>query len=310
MSVKSFRLMGVPEIRPIRHPAASDMTALHQVCERLWRDGGHRDTQAFALLRRCLQRFDPHTAPDDEVLLHAVLLYLPTAVAGEGADLAVMDWGLYAWRTAAAVYGSNHPRTLAAAELLAQVLGHHECAPAAISLYRGLTGHYQRRGRHDEHARIALALADALHDHGACQQAHATAESVLREWRPHHSSRPELGPVLLLHTLRMLDACGRVDEARSTLHTHTSLLPADGVTRDAVAALALILLGCPAAINRHRSRCANTGPEIGRPRPGSRRRSFTQVRRVFLAKLTGDADYGAPQPALAAESLTPEPDEP
>jgi hypothetical protein len=274
---------------------SSDMTALRQTCERLWRESERGDAQMLPLLRRCLQRFDPHTAPDDELLLHAVLLYLPTAVTGDHPDPEMTDWGLYAWRAAIAVHGSNHPRTLVAAELLARLLSHHRSAPPAISLYRGLAEHYQRRERHSEHARISLALAGTLHDHGACRQAHLTNEALLHGWGPHHSGQPDLGPVLLLHTLRMLDACGRAEEARSTLHTHARLLPADVVTRDAVAALALILLGCPADINRHRRRCESTGTSAGR-RSISRRRSFTQVRRVFLAALTGDAHYGDPRP--------------
>jgi hypothetical protein len=261
----------------------SDMTALHKACDRLWREGG----QTFPLLHRCLQRFDPHTAPDDEVLLHAVLLYVPTAAAGDPTDPAVMDWMFYAWRAAVAVYGSGHPRALAAAELLAQILRHHESAPAAISLYRGLAAHYQRRERHAEHARVALALADTLHEHGACRQSHRTAEAMLRGWGPHYGGQVELGPVLLLHTLRMLDMCGRIEEARRILHTHAFLLPADDVTREAVAALALILLGRADEIIRHRGRCGGMS---------GRRRTFTQVRRVFLTTLMGDACYGDPRP--------------
>jgi hypothetical protein len=269
------------------------MTALRQACERLWREDG----QAVPQLHRCLQRFDPHTAPDDDVLLHAALLHLPTVLFSDDADPAVMDWAFYAWRAAVAVHGSTHPRSLTAAELLAQVLHRHESTPAAISLYRGLATHYRRRERHSEQARVALALADTMHEHGECRQAHRTAETMLREWVPHHDGRPELGPVLLLHTLRMLDMCGRVEEARGLLRVHASLLPADGVTREAVAALALILLGRPDEISRHRGRCGGTT---------GRRRTFTQVRRAFLTVLTGDASYGHPRPEPGGPLSDPE----
>lgn len=274
----------------MRPPITDDLDGLLAACDRIsnsTRPG--RLAEATTELSQRLALVDAHTAPADDRLLNTALLHLRTATPSQ----AHLQWAMYAHRAALLLHGETHPHTLEAADRLADVLRAHHCIAAATELRRTLTAHFQHHGPADQHAHARLALAQVLHANGDCDNALQQADIVLYAWAPHHQPALAHGPVLLLHVLRLIEACGLTTTAQETLHAYRQLLTTNKPL--AAAHLARQLLGDLPVIRQHRSICgADHGLLPGRhrrPHPANR------LRGAVLKQLTGDPHFG--------ESVTP-----
>ncbi|RSM56805.1 hypothetical protein DMB66_32820 [Actinoplanes sp. ATCC 53533] len=236
---------------------------------------GHRWCGAVVSLLR-----HPYTAPADLGLAGIVL----ASLTRQPTDPLALAWAVYAVRATRELCDPDDTRRRTAVTVLARLMQDRGRGDAPAwqeerNTVAGPTGLTASR----------FALVRALHDRGLCEPALREAHAALHEWTGRDRGRSAIGGIFLLSTVRVLDVCGRIDEARALLDDRRRIPDGDRL-RPVVAALAKGLLGDPLTIVDHRNICTWTPAPTGRPR----RHSYGQVQRMFLDLFTDDPPTRAP----------------
>jgi hypothetical protein len=220
---------------------------------------------------------DPYTAPADPGLVDTVL----ASLTRHADDPAALAWAIYAVRATRELFDADDARRRTAVTVLARLIqGPGRGAVPAWQEYivvAGPTGLTEAR----------FALVRALHDRGLCEHALREARGALHEWTARDRGRSAISDIYLLSTVRVLDLCGRIDDARELLDDRRQLTT--GSRPPVVAALATGLLGNAYAIVGHRRICTWNPDPPGRPW----RHGYREVQQMFLDLLAADPGHGA-----------------
>jgi hypothetical protein len=216
------------------------------------------DGPAAAVLADVLRGLDPATAPPDERLIEAAMLY--SRLAEPTPDLVPDDvaWARYAHRAACTRYGRDHATTIAAMENLAGVLYVRGRFDEANRLRRDLIQLHLDHGNIDAHLIQRMELAGQLHAAGRCDAAIEQAEATWQNWISRYDPTNPDTLWIMLQFVSMLIACHRLDEAAAVRNLARFTPP----SRDdpLKAGYDAWVVAMPAMMLHHRVVCARQDP--------------------------------------------------
>ncbi|WP_433619601.1 hypothetical protein ACQP2P_16465 [Dactylosporangium sp. CA-139114] len=215
---------------------------------------------AAEVLADVLRGLDPATAPPEELLIEAAMVY--SRLAEPTPDLVPDDvaWAGYAHRAARARYGPGHATTLAAMENLASVLYARGRFDEANRVRRDLIQLHLDYGNIDAHLIQRMELADQLHAAGRCEDAIRQAQAAWQDWISRHDPTSPDTLRIMLQLVAMLLACDRFEDAVAvrTLAQFTSPSSDDAI---AVTIPAKIIQHRPVCTRQDSTATATTGQD-------------------------------------------------
>ncbi|GAA3449629.1 hypothetical protein [Dactylosporangium matsuzakiense] len=215
---------------------------------------------AAAVLAQVLVEVDPATAPPQERLIEAAMLYsgLVDPVLDQHSVPDAVAWAGYAYRASRTRYGRDHAATIAAMEHLATVLDVRGRFGEAGRVRRDLIQTHLDRGDRDAHWAGRMDLADQLQAAGRCDDAIRQAQAAWREWiRWHDPAGPDSLWIVLQYS-SILIACHQFEQAAAVRRMARFTPP--GYDDQARAGYAAFAGTVPATIVEHRPVCAYQQP--------------------------------------------------